>query len=84
MNEYEIEAVLWEDHYHVMGSALPEDIDYIPPTLTVGIILKETEKVIAIIHDIERFGEGLDLSYSVILKSAIISRKKFGTIEISD
>lgn len=83
MKEYEIAVILWEDHYHSTMGPLPETIDEITPTLTVGIILEETEKALLIAHDIEKYADRDEVAYSVILKNSIVSREKFGKIPLT-
>lgn len=80
MEKYRIAVVIWEDHYHVNQGELPEDLDDIKPTLTVGIVLKETEKALILAHDVEPYE---DISYSVILKHAILGIKEYGEIELN-
>lgn len=85
MKGYKIIAVLWEDHISRIGAELPENPDEVfeMPTLTVGILLRETEKSLLIAHDIERLGEIDNGTYTVILKNAILGIKEYGKIKIN-
>lgn len=86
MKGYKIVAVLWEDHISKIGVEIPFNPDEVfeMPTLTAGILLRETEKSLLIAHDIERL-EDIDSSiYTVILKSTVINMKEFGIIEIEE
>jgi hypothetical protein len=85
MKEYTIVAVMWEDHYHATQSLIPRNPDTVVerPTLTVGILMSETEKTLLIAHDIERYEDRDESSYTVILKATIVGGpKKYGTIEL--
>lgn len=86
MNKYPIVVVLWEDHIEVQRSELPKNVDdlFSRPTLSVGILFKETEKSLLIISDIERYPDRNDASYTAILKSAVIGIKKYGFIKLKD
>jgi hypothetical protein len=83
MKEYDIASILWEDHYHVSQGPLPNDPDdFVLPTLSVGIILEETDKTLLLVSDIERYEDREDVSYTIIYKATIIGRKTYGTINI--
>lgn len=83
MKEYSIVVVLWDDHYSASRQPLPKDPDnFLSPVLSVGIIVKETKKVLVLVHDIERWDDQDDLSYTVILKSTIVGRKEYGRIKL--
>lgn len=83
MKDYDVVVVLWEDHVAVSRSLFPTNPDEpVPPTLSVGLIMKETDKVIVLVHDIERYDERDDVSYIIIYKSTILNIKKYGTIKI--
>lgn len=85
MNQYNIVAVLWEDHIQVSRSELvdnPDDL-FERPMLSVGILYKETPKSILLIHDIERYEDRDDSTYTAILKSTILSTKVYGQIELN-
>lgn len=82
MKDYDVAVVLWEDHFHISRDSLPTNPDEENPTLSVGLIMKETEKVIVLVHDIEKYDEHDDFSYLVIYKSLILGIKKYGTIKL--
>lgn len=83
MKQYSIETIIWEDHFSVLTGTLPADPDnFVNPTLSVGIVIDETKKVIILAHDIERYDERDDVSFTIIFKSCIIGRQKYGTIKI--
>jgi len=87
MSEYNIIAVLWEDHISKLGAEIPENPDsvFAVPTLTVGILLCETAKSLLIAHDIERLTDVDNSIYTVILKHAVIGVPKvFGQIELKE
>ena len=84
MNKYDIVAIFWEDHIQVIRSELvdnPDDL-FEHPILSVGILYKETPKSIIIVHDIERYEDRDDSTYTAILKSTIVSMKKYGKIKL--
>jgi len=84
LKEYDIAVIFWEDHYHATTSSLPQNIDDVTPTLSVGLIIEETDKALVIAHDIEKYDERDDLSYTVILKNAVVGRKVYGSIQIEE
>lgn len=83
MNEYSLVAVLWDDHTAASRTELPKNPDkFVTTVLSVGLILEETEKVIVLASDIEKYSDRDDVSYVVIIKSTIISRKVYGTLKL--
>lgn len=83
MKEYSIAVILWNDHMGVTRAALPKNPeDIITPVLSVGIIIEETLNLIVLASEIEHYEERDDVSYVLILKPTIISRKIYGTIKI--
>jgi len=84
MNQYNIVAIFWEDHVAVSRSELVDDPDelFIAPVLSIGILYKETDKSVLLIHDIERYSDRNDSTYIAILKSTILSTKVYGQIEL--
>lgn len=83
MKEYDIVAVLWEDHIQFSRTAFVKNPDKaIIPSLSVGILYKETKKTLTIISNIERYQEHDDVDYMVILKSTVVSVKKYGLIQL--
>ena len=86
MNEYDIVAVLWQDHHHATQSPIPDNLDeyFDLPTLSVGILLRETPSRMFVVSDIERYEERDDATYTVILKNNIVGVKKYGSIELED
>lgn len=86
MKGYRVIAVLWEDHISKIGAEIPKNPDEVfdVPTLTVGILLRETDKSLLVAHDIERL-ESIDNStYTVILKSAVLSIRDFGKLKLDN
>jgi hypothetical protein len=84
MKGYKVVAVLWEDHVSRIGAQLPLNPDeaFEVPTLTVGILLRETEKSLLIAHDVERLEDIDNSTYTVLLKTAVVGVKEYGQIEI--
>lgn len=83
MKEYSIATIIWQDHWTISRSPLPKNVeDSIRPTLTVGVILQETENVLVLASDIERYEDHDDVSYTIIFKNAIVARKEYGTIKL--
>lgn len=83
--EYSIVGVLWEDHTRFTDTELPptEDIsEYIRPSLTFGLLYKETDKYIILVQHIERFDDHDGTDYFIILKGTILSIKEYGKINI--
>jgi len=84
MKKYLLVAIIWEDHTAASRTTLPrKPDDFITVVLSVGIIIEETEKVIVLASEIERYEERDDVSYIVIIKSTIVSRQLYGTIKIN-
>lgn len=86
MSEYKVVAILWEDHITKMGAEIPKNPDEVfdIPTLTVGILMRETDKSLLIAHDLERLEEFDNSTYTVILKNAIINRREFGKLDLEE
>ena len=86
MSGYKVVAVFWEDHITNIGQEIPKDPDEVfeVPTLTVGILMRETEKSLLVAHDLERLAEEDSSIYTVILKSAVIGVKEFGEIDLEN
>jgi hypothetical protein len=85
-SRYSIEIILWEDHTLVERGTIPDNPDeFVEPTLSVGIVMKETDKTLILVNNIERFKFQEDnANYLLIYKPTIIGRKKFGKIEIAN
>jgi hypothetical protein len=86
MKGYPVVAIFWEDHYQGIRSPIPknpEEVIY-RPTLTVGLLLSETEKCVLVASDIERMEEGDQATYTVILKTDIVGMKKYGKIKLEN
>jgi hypothetical protein len=85
ISKYPIESILWEDHTHVERGPLPDNPDdFVLPTLSIGIVLKETDKALVLVSEIERYrNQEDDMTYTLIFKDAIVGRKKYGKIELS-
>lgn len=86
MKEYEVAVILWDDHRYINRDRLPINPDdlFSYPTLSVGLILGETEKALVLVHDIERFDDRDDSTYTVILKSTVVGKKVYGKIELDE
>lgn len=83
MKEYSIVAVLWEDHTRVEREPLPDDPDTVViPTLSVGIIVQETDKVIILVSNVERYTDTDDCNYLIIYKGSVVGRKEYGKIKL--
>lgn len=82
MKGYPIIGVLWQDHITRVAQELPDDPDSVVelPTLTVGILLRETDKTLLIAHDVEL---GTTVStHSIIYKNAVMTTINYGEIEL--
>lgn len=83
MKDYDIVAVLWEDHIQFSRTTFVNNPDKaILPSLSIGVLYKETKKTITIVSNFERYHEHDDVDYMVILKSTVLSVKKFGSIKL--
>jgi hypothetical protein len=57
--------------------------DAIPtPTLSVGVLYSEDDRVMIIVSDIERYNDRDEATYMVILKSTVIAKKVYGKIKL--
>jgi len=86
MSGYKVVAVFWEDHITRVGHEIPQNPDEVfeVPTLTVGILLRETEKSLLVAHDLERLADEDRGIYTTILKSTVIGVKEFGEIDLEN
>lgn len=86
MSGYKVIGVIWEDHITKVATEIPSnpDEEFDVPTLTVGILLRETDKSLLVAHDIERLDTTDNATFTVILKSAVIGRKEYGEIDLDD
>jgi hypothetical protein len=83
MKEYSVAVIFWDDHYSASRQSIPSDPDNLfPPVLSIGLVIEETEKVIVLMHDLEKHEDHDESTYTVILKSAIVGRKDYGTIQL--
>lgn len=83
MKEYDIVAVLWDDHISFDRSTLirnPRTV--ITPTLTIGFLYKETKDALIIVSNVERYSERDDVNYLVILKGCVQGIKRYGKIKL--
>lgn len=83
MRKYKIVAILWKDHTHFDRAKMvtnPEDL--IVPTLTVGILYKETRRYYIIVSDIERYEDRDEASYTLIFKP-VVAINEYGEIELN-
>ena len=77
-------AVLWDDHIAFERSPLIKNpSDVLTPTLSIGVLWKETKDAVVIISNIERYHDRDDANYIIILKGCIKGIKKFGKIKIA-
>lgn len=85
MNKYRVVSIIWDDHtYMDRTSMLKNPDDGVTVDISFGIIYKETEKVIVLVHNIESYEAGDDSCYTVILKSAIQAIQDYGEIELAE
>jgi hypothetical protein len=85
MNQYDIVSVLWEDHTTFHNTDLPTELDdLIRPSLTIGVLYKETERHLVIASHIERYEYSDSADYTVILKGSVLGMKKYGEITIEN
>lgn len=86
MKGYPVVAIFWEDHYQCIRSPIPKNPDEIiyRPTLTVGLLLSETDKTVLVASDIERMEDADQATYTVILKSDIVGIKKYGKLKLEN
>lgn len=85
-DEYDIIVVLWEDHLRRDRYPIPLDPDSLVeiPTITAGILVRETEKTLVVASDLERYEDRDDATFTVIFKNAVIGLEKYGKIQLSD
>lgn len=84
MRKYKIVAVLWEDHQQIIRSKMVDDPDnHVIPTLTVGILYKNSKKTYVIVSDIEKYEDRDDANYTIIRKP-VLSVKEYGDIELEE
>lgn len=84
MKKYDVVVVLWEDHIRATRSPIPDNPDEVfdRPMMSVGILLKETEKSVLLVSDLERYSDRDDATYMVILKNTILAMQRYGNIEL--
>lgn len=83
MSQYKVVVALWEDHTVFREAELPNKLEEaIIPSLTTGILYKETDRYVVIVSHIERFENHDESDYTIILKGSILSMKEFGEVEI--
>lgn len=83
--KYKVVAVIWEDHREVRRQPIindPENLIF--PTITIGILLKKTKRILVIVSDIERSVDDDQASYLIIFRSNILAVKEFGELEIDN
>jgi hypothetical protein len=83
--KYPVVAVLWDDHLQVTRGDIPKNPDklVLKPTLSVGILVKETEKCYLIVSDVEKYGDYDSGNYMIIFKSTVTGIKRFGEIKLN-
>jgi hypothetical protein len=83
MKEYDIVAVIWDDHIAFERSGLVKDPNSVlTPTLTIGFLFKETKNALVVVSNIERYHDRDDANYLVILKGCVQGIKKYGKIKV--
>lgn len=82
MRKYKIVIILWEDHTRFTSSRMFPDPDTaIIPTLSIGVLYKETLKSYVLVSDIERYADRDDTTYTIIRKP-VVAVKEYGEIEL--
>lgn len=85
MKEYKIVSVIWEDHTSFSRSELPPNDNlekFIRPSLTVGLLYKNTERFIIVIYNLERYDSTDEADFMLIFSDSIISIQEHGTIKL--
>lgn len=83
MKEYDIVAVIWDDHISFDRSTLVDKPNSVlTPTLTVGFLFKETKNALIVVSNLERYKERDDTNFIVILKGCVRGTKRYGKIKI--
>ncbi len=84
-NKYPVVGVLWEDHSKFTGDQLPPTSDiseYVRPSLTLGLLYKETKKYIILIQHIERYEDRDEVDFFIIFKGTILGTRQYGEEEV--
>lgn len=83
MRKYKIVCILWEDHTRYERAKMFSNPDTaINPTLSTGILYKQTKKSYVLISDVERYSDRDDITYTIIRKP-IVAIKEYGEIELA-
>lgn len=84
MKDYKVVGILWQDHtqYHQMNPKKLSLKRALRPTLSIGLIYKETDNEILLVSNLERYADRDEADFMLILKGTIISVKEYGTIEL--
>lgn len=83
MEKYKIVSILWLDHARFTDSKMiPDPDEAITPTLSVGVLYKQTENTYVVVSDIERYEDRDDTTYMVIQRATIVGEKEYGEIEL--
>ena len=83
MKEYDVVAVIWDDHISFERSALVKNPNSVlTPTVTVGFLFKETKNTFVVVSNIERYAGRDDANYVVILKGCVQGIKRYGKIKL--
>lgn len=84
MKSFDIVTVLWDDHIAFERSTVIKNpSNALTPTLTIGLLWKETKDSVVIISNIERYHDRDDANYIIILKGCIKGIKRYGKIKIN-
>lgn len=82
---YKVVAVIWEDHRRIDREPLVSDPEsLIFPTISFGVLIKKTKKLLVLVSDIERYEEADDATYTVIFRSTVTGIKEYGEIDIDN
>jgi hypothetical protein len=83
MKEYDIVAVLWDDHIAFERSPLIKKASkIITPTLTVGFLFKETKHSLIIVSNLEKYKDRDEANFIVVLKGGVRGIKRYGKIKL--
>lgn len=84
MKDYKVVGIFWQDHT-AYSQVNPKSLSIkkaLRPTLSIGLVFKETENEIVLISSLERYANRDEADFMIILKGTILSMKEYGTIEL--
>jgi hypothetical protein len=83
MKKFDIVTVLWDDHIAFERSSIIKNpADALTPTLTLGLLWKETKGYVVIISNVERYRDRDDANYIIILKGCIRGIRRYGKLKV--